>query len=149
MANAFHVSLNVRSIPEAVDRYRKILGIEPAKLRDDYAKFELADPPVVLSLNLGGAPGTVGHLGIRRPDPGAIAAELKRATGDALEPYAQEGVTCCYAKADKFWVRDADGMAWEMYAFLADADTHSAPAPAAEPAPAPAPVAAKSGCCAA
>ena len=142
MANAFHVSLNVRSIPEAVARYRKILGAEPAKLRADYAKFELADPPLVLSLNLGGAPGTVGHLGIRRPDSSAVAAELKRAAGDALEPFSQEGVTCCYAKADKFWVHDADGMAWEMYAFLADADP--------EPAPAPAPIesAAKSGCCA-
>jgi len=143
--NTFHVSLNVRSIPEAVARYRKILGAEPVKLRDDYAKFELADPPVVLSLNLGGSPGTVGHLGIRRPDSGAVAAELKRASSDALEPFAQEGVTCCYAKADKFWVRDADGMAWEMYAFLADADTHSEQAPV----PAPAPAAAKSGCCAA
>ena len=141
MANAFHVSLNVRSIPEAVERYRKILGAEPAKLRADYAKFELADPPLVLSLNLGGTPGTVSHLGIRRPDSGAVAAELKRAAADALEPFSQEGVTCCYAKADKFWVHDADGIAWEMYAFLADADP--------EPAPAPAPVerAAAGGCC--
>jgi catechol 2,3-dioxygenase-like lactoylglutathione lyase family enzyme len=143
MANSFHVSLNVRSIPEAVERYRKILGAEPAKLRADYAKFELADPPLVLSLNLGGAPGTVGHLGIRRPDSSEVAAELKRAAGDALEPFSEEGVTCCYAKADKFWVRDADGMAWEMYAFLADADP--------EPAPAPAPAESKSpgSCCAA
>ena len=145
MANAFHVSLNVRSIPEAVERYRKIFGAEPVKMRDDYAKFELADPPVVLSLNLGGAPGTVGHLGIRRPDSTAVAAELKRAANDALEPFSEEGVTCCYAKADKFWVRDADGMAWEMYAFLADADSHSN----REPEPAPAPPATQSGCCAA
>ena len=145
MANAFHVSLNVENISEATERYRKILGVEPAKVRADYAKFELADPPVVLSLNLGGAPGTVGHLGIRRADPAAVAAELKRATHDALEPYSQEGVTCCYAKADKFWVRDADGMAWEMYAFLADAETHSEPA-SAPVAPAPA---VKRGCCAA
>jgi lactoylglutathione lyase len=143
MSNAFHVSLNVRSIPDAVERYRKILGAEPVKVRADYAKFELADPPLVLSLNLGGAPGTVGHLGIRRPDATAVAAQLKRAASDALEPFSQEGVTCCYAKADKFWVRDADGMAWEMYAFLADADSHS------EREPAPAPAVTRSGCCAA
>jgi catechol 2,3-dioxygenase-like lactoylglutathione lyase family enzyme len=145
MSNAFHVSLNVKSIPEAVERYRKILGAEPAKVRADYAKFELADPPVVLSLNLGGPPGTVGHLGIRRGDSTAVAAELKRAASDALEPYSQEGVTCCYAKADKFWVRDADGMAWEMYAFLEDAETHSESVAAPAPAVAPA----KNGCCAA
>jgi len=129
MANTFHVSLNVKSIPEAVERYRKILGAEPAKLRPDYAKFELSDPPLILSLNLGGAPGTVGHLGIRYADSEDVASELKRAEGEALEPYRQEGVTCCYAKADKFWVRDADGMAWEMYKFLADADAEAAPDP--------------------
>src|SRR5215475_13804298 len=139
MSNAFHVSLNVESIPEAVERYRRILGAEPAKLRADYAKFELADPPLVLSLNLGGKPGTVGHLGIRRPESAAIAAELKRAQSDGLEPFSQEGVTGCYAKADKFWVRDADGIAWEMYAFLADAEPEPAPAPQVSPP--------KSGCC--
>ena len=126
MANAFHVSLNVASIPDAVERYRKILGAEPAKVRRDYAKFELADPPLVLSLNLGGEPGTVGHLGIRRPDSGSVAAELRRAQSDALEPFSEEGVTCCYAKADKFWVRDADGIPWEMYTLLADADAPTA-----------------------
>src|SRR5262245_58739775 len=145
MPNAFHVSLNVKSIPEAVERYRRILGAEPAKLRDDYAKFELTDPPLVLSLNLGGVPGTVGHLGIRLTDSRVVGSELKRATGDALEPFSEEGVTCCYAKADKFWVRDADGLAWEMYAFLADAAAHSEP----EPAPAAPPKATTKGCCAA
>ena len=127
MANTFHVSLNVKSIPEAVERYRKILGAEPAKLKSDYAKFELSDPPLILSLNLGGMPGTVGHLGIRYAASDDVASELKRAESEALEPYRQEGVTCCYAKADKFWVRDSDGMAWEMYKFLADAEAEPAP----------------------
>lgn len=129
MANTFHVSLNVKSIPEAVERYRKILGAEPAKLRADYAKFELADPPLILSLNLGGAPGTVGHLGIRYPESSQVAAGLRRAEGDSLEPFRQEGVTCCYAKADKFWVRDADGVPWEMYSLLGDAEAEPAPDP--------------------
>ena len=129
MANTFHVSLNVKSIPEAVERYRRILGAEPAKQRPDYAKFELIDPPLILSLNLGGTPGTVGHLGIRYAESNDVASELKRAEGEALEPFRQQGVTCCYAKADKFWVRDSDGMAWEMYQFLADAEAEPAPDP--------------------
>ena len=133
MANAFHVSLNVRSIPEAVARYRKILGAEPAKLRDDYAKFELADPPLVLSLNLGGTPGTVGHLGIRYPESAEVAAQRRRAEGEALDPLREDDATCCYARADKFWVDDADGLAWEMYAFLADAEPEPAPPPARAP----------------
>ena len=129
MANTFHVSLNVKSIPEAVERYRRILGAEPAKLKADYAKFELSDPPLILSLNLGGTPGTVGHLGIRYPESSEVASGLKRAAADSLEPFRQEGVTCCYAKADKFWVRDADGMAWEMYTLLEDAEAEPAPDP--------------------
>ena len=130
MANTFHVSLNVKSIPEAVERYRKILGAEPAKLRSDYAKFELSDPPLILSLNLGGgAPGTVGHLGIRFPESSHVADGLRQAEVDALEPFRQEGVTCCYAKADKYWVRDADGVPWEMYTLLADAEAEPAPDP--------------------
>jgi catechol 2,3-dioxygenase-like lactoylglutathione lyase family enzyme len=127
MANTFHVSLNVKSIPDAIARYRKILGAEPAKVRADYAKFELADPPLILSLNLGGAPGTVGHLGIRYPERANVATELRRAQGEALDPFRQDGVTCCYAKADKFWVNDADGLPWEMYTFLVDAEPERAP----------------------
>jgi catechol 2,3-dioxygenase-like lactoylglutathione lyase family enzyme len=129
VANTFHVSLNVRSIPEAVERYRKILGAEPAKIRGDYAKFELTDPPLILSLNLGGAPGTVGHLGIRYPDATSVADGLRRAEGEDLEPFRQDGVTCCYAKADKYWVRDADGVPWEMYTLLEDAEAEPAPDP--------------------
>ena len=129
MANTFHVSLNVKSIPEAVERYRKILGAEPAKLRPDYAKFELSDPPLILSLNLGGKPGTVGHLGIRYPEPSIVAKGLKQAESDSLEPYRQDGVTCCYAKADKYWVRDSDGIAWEMYTLLEDAEAEPEPDP--------------------
>ena len=133
MANTFHVSLNVKSIPDAIARYRKILGVEPAKVRADYAKFELVDPPLILSLNLGGAPGTVGHLGIRYPEPTTVAAELRRAAADSLEPFREDGVTCCYAKADKFWVNDADGVAWEMYTVLADAEPERAPEPRPTP----------------
>jgi hypothetical protein len=58
MANTFHVAVYVRSIPEAVEQYRKLLGIEPAKVKHDYAKFELEDPPVIFSLNVGGSPAS-------------------------------------------------------------------------------------------
>ena len=126
MANTFHVALYVRSIPEAVERYRKILGIEPAKVRADYAKFELADPPVIFSLNVGGQAGTLSHLGIRYPGTGDVASEMVRVKGGGIDLLEQKGTTCCYAKADKFWVRDADGMPWEMYTLLADAEAETA-----------------------
>jgi len=129
MANTFHVSVYVGSIPEAVEQYRKILGIEPAKVRTDYAKFEIADPPVILSLNVGGEPGTLSHLGIRYPGTGDVASELVRAKNNALPLFQQEGTTCCYAKADKFWVADDDGVRWEMYTLLEDAEAQTAADP--------------------
>lgn len=126
MANTFHVSVYVRSIPDAVEQYRKILGLEPAKVRHDYAKFEIQDPPVVLSLTLGGEPGKLSHLGIRYPGTGDVASEMVRVKATDVPLLQQEGTTCCYAKADKFWVRDGDGIPWEMYTLLEDVDAETA-----------------------
>ena len=127
--NTFHVALYVRDLDAAIARYRKLLGQEPAKVRHDYAKFEIADPPVILSLNTGGEPGTVSHLGIRYPGTGEVVSEMVRVKGEEVDLLQQTGTTCCYAKADKFWVRDADGMPWEMYVLLEDAEAETAADP--------------------
>jgi catechol 2,3-dioxygenase-like lactoylglutathione lyase family enzyme len=118
--NTFHVALYVDDIDAAVERYEKILGIAPAKVRHDYAKFEIADPPVILSLNRGGAPGALSHLGIRYPGTADVASETVRTKQAGVDLFRQENATCCYAKANKFWVRDADGVPWEMYTLLED-----------------------------
>jgi catechol 2,3-dioxygenase-like lactoylglutathione lyase family enzyme len=124
--NTFHVALYVKDLDAAVARYTKLLGREPAKVRHDYAKFEIADPPVILSLNTGGAPGTLSHLGIRYPGTGDVASEMVRTKQQEIDLLEQKGTTCCYAKADKFWVRDADGVPWEMYTLLEDAQAETA-----------------------
>jgi len=129
MANTFHVSVYVESIPQAVEQYRKLLGIEPAKVRHDYAKFEIPDPPVIFSLNTGGEPGKLSHLGVRYGSTGEVASEMVRVKQADVPLFQQEGTTCCYAKADKFWVRDADGIPWEMYALLEDVDAETAADP--------------------
>jgi hypothetical protein len=54
---------------------------------------------------------------------------MVRVKGGEIELLEQKGTTCCYAKADKFWVRDADGMPWEMYTLLADANAETAADP--------------------
>jgi lactoylglutathione lyase len=123
--NTFHVALYVKDLDAAIARYRKLLGQEPAKVRHDYAKFEIVDPPVILSLNTGGEPGTVSHLGIRYLGTADVASEAVRVKNEGLDRLEQKGTTCCYAKADKFWVRDADGMPWEMYTLLADAEAET------------------------
>ena len=95
-------------------------------MRHDYAKFELQDPPVIFSLNRGGEAGTLSHLGIRYGSTGEVASEMVRVKQTETPLLQQTGTTCCYAKADKFWVRDADGIPWEMYTLLADADAQTA-----------------------
>src|SRR4029077_15735864 len=95
VANTFHIDVFVRSIPDAIERYRKILGIEPAKVRHDYAKFELTAPPVSSPLNLGGDPGTLSPLGIRHPTTGDVASEMVRVKQSELPLVQQEGTTCC------------------------------------------------------
>jgi catechol 2,3-dioxygenase-like lactoylglutathione lyase family enzyme len=126
MANTFHVSVYVRSIPEAVEHYRKLLGIEPAKVKHDYAKFELEDPPVIFSLSIGGEPGKLSHLGIRYAGTGDVASEMVRVKNSGVPLFEQQGTTCCYAKADKFWVRGEDGIPWEMYTLLEDVEAETA-----------------------
>ncbi len=125
LQNTFHVAISVRDLPSAIEQYKKILGIEPAKVKPDYAKFEIADPPVILSLNLGGEPGTISHLGIRYPASEKVVTELARTKAQGIAVREQPGTTCCYAKADKFWVHDADGLGWEMYTLLEDAEVHT------------------------
>src|SRR5881296_283821 len=112
--NTFHIALRVKDLDAAIARYRKLLGIEPA------------DPPVILSLNPGGEPGTVAHLGIRYPGTADVATEMVRVKAEGVEVLQQTGTTCCYAKADKFWALDADGMRWEMYTVTADAEAETA-----------------------
>ena len=126
MANTFHVSVYVHSIPDAVEHYRKLFGIAPAKVKHDYAKFELEDPPVIFSLSIGGEPGTLRHLGVRYPGTGDVASEMVRVKGAGVQLFQQQGTTCCYAKADKFWVRDEDGIPWEMYTLLEDVEAETA-----------------------
>jgi lactoylglutathione lyase len=125
MANTFHVAISVKDLDTAIAQYTKMLGIAPAKVKPDYAKFELADPPAIISLNLGSEPGTVSHLGIRYVDTDAVTNALARTKAEGMAVREQPGTTCCYAKADKFWVHDTDGLGWEMYTLLEDAEVHS------------------------
>ena len=111
----FHLSLNVQDLGRSVAFYRALFGVEPAKQRPDYAKFELTDPPVVLSLepapHSGG--GALNHVGFRMPEAAALVA-MQQGLGTAgIATQREEGVECCYARQTKFWAHDPDGTLWE------------------------------------
>ena len=113
----FHISLNVSNLERSVNFYRILFDLEPAKRRDDYAKFEPDVPPLVLSLEPNGrcGGGTLNHLGIRLPDARRLVSVQERLERAGVRSQREEGVECCYAKQTKFWVQDPDGTLWEFY----------------------------------
>lgn len=113
----FHISLNVSDLERSVHFYRILFDLEPAKRRDDYAKFEPNTPPLVLSLEPNGrcGGGTLNHLGIRLPDSRRLVAVQERLERAGIRSQREEGVECCYAKQTKFWVQDPDATLWEFY----------------------------------
>jgi len=116
------LALNVSDLDAAVDFYRHLFGTEPAKRRPGYANFAIADPPLKLVLIEGaGDPGTLNHLGVEVESSGDVATEGARLRREGFDLFRQDGVTCCYAVQDKFWVGGPDHTAWEVYTVLADA----------------------------
>lgn len=125
MTARMHVALNVADLDRSTEFYARLFGLEPAKRRDDYAKFELSEPPLVLSLNP--AAGSMGgeqrlsHLGVRVDEAAALAGIGARLAAAGFRPREEHGTACCYALADKLWVSDPDGNEWEFYQRLGDA----------------------------
>lgn len=117
------LAINVTDVDEAVRFYTGLFGVRPAKHRDGYANFAIADPPLKLVLiGDGGAPGTLNHLGVEVEDSARVEEAIATFAGHGMDADVEQGVTCCYAVQDKVWVTDPDGARWEVYAVLADAD---------------------------
>jgi catechol 2,3-dioxygenase-like lactoylglutathione lyase family enzyme len=123
------LALNVDDLGESIAFYSRLFGTGPAKVRDGYANFAIAQPPLKLVLiENAGAGGTLNHLGIEVANAGAVDAEQARLAEAGLATADERGTTCCYATQDKFWVDETpDGERWEVYTVLADSPTFSAP----------------------
>lgn len=118
----FHVSINVGDLKKSVDFYSTLTGQPPTKNYDDYAKFELEDPKVVLSLEPGVAKtgGTLNHLGIRVAGSEEIRDYYQRLAVKGIEAQFLNGVQCCYSKQSKIVTRDPDGNLVEVYVLEED-----------------------------
>ena len=157
------LALNVNDLDQAIEFYSKLFATEPAKIRDGYANFAIAEPPLKLVLIQNpGRGGTLNHLGVEVETTDLVAAATARLRDEGLVADVEENTTCCYAVQDKVWVHGPDAEPWEVYTVLADAAVmHEVPsagereycasAPVAENAccasPADEPVAASSGSC--
>ena len=113
----FHLSLNVNDLPKTAAFLELLLGMKPTQLHGDYAKFELVDPPLVLSLVPIDAPSSSGlnHLGFRLPNRLALEALQKRLSDKDVSFDVEESVACCHSRQTKFWVYDPAGNLWEFY----------------------------------
>ena len=117
-----HLALNVRSVAESLGFYRKMLGIEPSKVRTGYAKFDVANPPLNLTLNEVpfGERGALSHLGIQVASTEDVLAVRERWMEVGLVTRDEMQTDCCYATQDKTWVHDPDGNEWEVFVVLED-----------------------------
>ena len=121
------LALNVSDIDEAIVFYSKLFGTGPAKVRDGYANFAIAEPPLKLVLIAGGgAPGTLNHLGVEVESTDLVSAAITRLQAEGLATDIEEQTTCCYAVQDKVWVHGPDAEPWEVYSVLADASVMKA-----------------------
>jgi catechol 2,3-dioxygenase-like lactoylglutathione lyase family enzyme len=119
-----HVHVSVERLAPSVDFYSTLFGVAPNVLKDDYAKWMLDDPRVNFAISDRADMAGVDHLGIQ-VESGQELAELAgrlQAAGEVTRD--QESATCCYARSDKAWVNDPDGLRWETFHTFGDAVTY-------------------------
>ena len=111
----FHVHLHVDDLAKSIGFYSKLFAAEPARLEGDYAKWMLEDPPVNFAISTRGAKAGIDHLGIQTDDSAELAALKARAEAAEMALLDEGETTCCYARSEKHWVTDPQGIAWEHF----------------------------------
>lgn len=143
----FHVHVAVADLDDSIRFYSNLFGAQPTVRKADYAKWMVDDPRINFAISSRGARPGVNHLGLQvdsADELDGLREQLSAADAGLVE---EQGALCCYAKSDKYWVTDPQGIAWETYHSLGsipmfgqDAAPATAPATPAEPSGA--------GCCA-
>ena len=111
----FHVHVHVDDLSKSIAFYSKLFAAEPTRVETDYAKWMLGDPRINFAISTRGSAAGVDHLGFQ-VDDAAELAELKARAEAADMALLDEGeTTCCYARSDKHWITDPQGIAWEHF----------------------------------
>jgi len=127
MKNPFprmHVSLYVSDLQQSTNFYTSFFNQEPVKIKPHYAKYILENPSLIISFveNKDRVQQNFGHLGFQVETVEDLNIKLWEAKKKNLVSKEEVGTNCCYAKQDKFWVTDPDGVQWEVYYFHEDAE---------------------------
>ncbi|MEM7322353.1 MAG: ArsI/CadI family heavy metal resistance metalloenzyme [Actinomycetota bacterium] len=116
------LALNVENLEESIDFYTKMFATEPYKVKEGYANFAIAQPPLKLVLfEIPGAGGTLNHLGVEVERGEQVEAAEARISGTGLETSGVDEVVCCYAGKTETWVEGPDTR-WEWYVKQSDED---------------------------
>ncbi len=117
------LALRVGDLEGSIAFYQKLLGVAPAKRRDDYANFVVEQPSFKLVL-LPGEPGQrtiMDHLGIEVDTAEEVAAAADRFDAIGVDSELETATACCYALQDKVWVHGPGNEPWEVYTVIAEA----------------------------
>jgi len=117
-----HLAINVTSVQQSIEFYRKLFGVEPSKVRTGYAKFDVQNPPLNFTLNENtfSNHGALSHMGIQVRSTRDVLATRQRWKDAGLLTRDEMQTNCCYAIQDKTWVSDPDGNEWEVFVVLED-----------------------------
>jgi catechol 2,3-dioxygenase-like lactoylglutathione lyase family enzyme len=117
MSAKVHLHMHVSDLTKSRDFYERFLGGDPVKVKAGYVKFLPEWAPVNLALSTGGpvGSGTIDHVGVQVDSVDTVMSQLARVKAAGLPVTEEMGVDCCHANQDKFWVKDPDGVEWEVY----------------------------------
>jgi len=119
-----HVHVVVEDLDQSVRFYSTLFCAAPTVIKGDYAKWMVDDPRVNFAISTRGDTSGVDHLGIQVEDDGALS-DLARRLGDAGRAvHAQTAAKCCYARGDKAWVTDPQGVVWETFATAGEIEVY-------------------------
>jgi catechol 2,3-dioxygenase-like lactoylglutathione lyase family enzyme len=111
----FHVHVAVEALDATIEFYSTVFGMAPTVRKPDYAKWMVDDPRINFAISKGtGAPG-IDHLGIQVDSDGELAALREQVAGARIAAQDQPNAECCYARSDKYWTTDPQGIAWETF----------------------------------
>lgn len=116
----FHVHLHVDDMAKSIAFYNRLFDAQPARVEADYAKWMLTDPPVNFAISTRGTAPGIDHLGIQTDDAAELADMKARAESADMALLDEGETTCCYARSEKHWVTDPQGIAWEHFHTLGD-----------------------------
>ena len=110
-----HVHVAVHDLKQSIRFYSALFAAQPAVEKDDYAKWMLDDPLVNFAISMRGGKAGLDHLGIQAENGGELEEIGSRLAQADVSVLPQKGASCCYAKSDKYWTLDPQGIAWESF----------------------------------